>query len=622
MKKKLLIIPTILLAASLTACNLSFIDKMIGVEEESEEIESRPTSSEGSSEGSSSYSSLDDVLVASITLNTNEVSLNPGQEYTLQATVLPKNAKNKTLSWSSDNAAVATVSNDGLITAINGGTAYISASSTDGSERVAVCEVEVVGDVSQAINKAVQKYTYYDLDTTGTVAPTGEQKVLVIPTYFTDDTAKATEANYQFIQKSFFGTNAECGWRSFTGYYKEASYDQLNYSGYVSPDWYNSGIDKNTAATEDSSSQTIASNALKWFKQNNPTFDLDPYDSNNDGYIDSLYIIYASDYDPDTNLWGYRWTTTVDSGTGKKARAFSWFSLKFLTNTNDYGGVPSSGSNTRIIIHEHGHMLGLEDYYDTSYSGIDLIGGFDMQDRNVFDWNAFSKYSVGWTQPYYINEDVLKEKGEETITIGSLAETGECILVRNKEWNGSPFDEYLLLELFNPDAGNNLYDSTLNTQSGINLTGYGVKVFHVDARMARLSLEGGAHLVPTDTIGSGQTIYIPNDNTYKESSEHNYYGRYYGFTEWEDYHLLQMIQKENVNTFDTTDDSLRHEWKQSDLFLTGDTFSLGSHTGYTDYGPNFFYHNSTFNDGSELPYGIEFVSVSKNSATIKFTYFD
>ena len=76
-----------------------------------------------------------------------------------------------------------------------------------------------------------------------------------------------------------------------------------------------------------------------------------------------------------------------------KANPFSWFSLKFLKDTTTgqhYGGVPEWGSNTRIIIHEHGHMLGLNDYYDTSYSGRDLVGQWDMQSNNVFDWNAFS----------------------------------------------------------------------------------------------------------------------------------------------------------------------------------------------------------------------------------------
>lgn len=626
MKKKLLIIPTILLAASLTACNLSFIDKWIGAEDEDEEYsEERSSSEQSESSSSSSSEPTGDILVSSITLEPDSLELMEGQTATLTATILPKNATLQTLDWSSSDTSIATVTSSGVVTAVSHGNAVIYAKSTDGGERIGACPITVNEESEYAIVKASPKYNYYDLSSSiisKYVAPTGEQKVLVIPTYFSDDTSKATEANRQFIEKSFFGTNDECGWRSFTGYYEEASYGQLHYSGYVCPTWYDSGMTKDYVKNNEDSSKTIASEALQWFKENNPTFDWTGYDADDDGFLDSLYIIYATDYIADTNLWGYRWTTTVASGDGLKASAFSWFSLKFLTNTSDYGGVPYGGSNTRIIIHEHGHMLGLEDYYDTAYSGMDLIGGFDMQDRNVLDWNSFSKYAVGWTQPYYVRENKLKELGSETITINAASYNGDCILVRNSEWNGSPFDEYILLELFNPDIGNNYYDSHYNSQSGISNIGYGIRMFHVDSRMAKLNWGGGGYSAePTDEILPNYT-FVPNDNTDPASDKHNHTGRLVGFTEWEPYHLLQMIQKENVNTFESKDSMARHEWQQSDLFQTGDTFCLGNHAGYENYGPEFFYNGSTFNDGSELPFGIEFLSVSKDSATIRFTYLD
>ena len=99
-------------------------------------------------------------------------------------------------------------------------------------------------------------------------------------------------------------------------------------------------------------------------------------------------------------------------------------------------------------------MLGLSDYYDNAYSGMDLIGGWDMQDRDVLDWNSFSKYAVGWTQPYYVVENKLQEKTSEVITLTPASESGDCLLLRDSTWNGSPFDEYILLELFNPNIGN------------------------------------------------------------------------------------------------------------------------------------------------------------------------
>ena len=620
MKKKLLLIPTLLLAASMTACNLSFIDKYLGVEDEEDDTsESRPDNGT-SSDTSSSYSSLGDVLVSSIRLDRTEIELNEGTNTQLEATILPKNATNQVLEWTSDNDAIATVDSSGVVTAVNHGETIIRVRSTDGGNRTANCSVTVIYDGEEAIIKATKKYNYYDLDNSGNVAPTGDQKVLVIPTYFPDDSINATEANRQFIEKSFFGTNEECGWRSFTGYYEQASFNQLHYSGYVSPVWYEAEYNRDYVRDTNDSSKTIASHALKWFKEQNPSFDWTGYDANNDGILDSLYIIYASDYDPNTNLWGYRWSTTVSSGPGISAYPFSWFSLQFLTNTSDYGGVPATGSNTRIIIHEHGHMLGLADYYDNAYSGMDLIGGWDMQDRNVLDWNSFSKYAVGWTQPYYVVENKLQEKTSEVITLTPASESGDCLLLRDSTWNGSPFDEYILLELFNPNIGNNAYDSAHNTQAGMSQIGYGVRMFHVDARMAHYWFDGGIKSGPTDTIDD--YTFIPNDNDLKSYEGHNSIGRQVGFTEWENYHLLHMIQKENLNTFETTDSSIRHTWRESDLFQTGDSFCIGNHSGYTNYGPEFFYNTTTFNDGTTFPYGIEFLNVTGNNATIRVTYLD
>ena len=49
------------------------------------------------------------IPVESGTLDQSEISLTIGSEYTLNATVLPDNATEKSVTWSSDNESVATV---------------------------------------------------------------------------------------------------------------------------------------------------------------------------------------------------------------------------------------------------------------------------------------------------------------------------------------------------------------------------------------------------------------------------------------------------------------------------------------------------------------------------------
>ena len=79
------------------------------------------------------------VAVESVTLNKTELTLEVGDEETLTATVTPDNATDKTVTWSSDNTAVATVEN-GKITAVAAGNATITAKAGD---KTAACIVTV-----------------------------------------------------------------------------------------------------------------------------------------------------------------------------------------------------------------------------------------------------------------------------------------------------------------------------------------------------------------------------------------------------------------------------------------------------------------------------------------------
>ena len=79
------------------------------------------------------------VAVESITLNVAELTLAPGASETLTATVLPENATDKTVTWSTSNAEIATVA-DGKVTAVKEGEATITAKA---GEKSATCKVTV-----------------------------------------------------------------------------------------------------------------------------------------------------------------------------------------------------------------------------------------------------------------------------------------------------------------------------------------------------------------------------------------------------------------------------------------------------------------------------------------------
>jgi len=64
--------------------------------------------------------------------------------YQLLANILPINATNKNIKWLSNNNLIASVSNNGLITANKIGYALIGAFATDGSSKYSLCYIKVM----------------------------------------------------------------------------------------------------------------------------------------------------------------------------------------------------------------------------------------------------------------------------------------------------------------------------------------------------------------------------------------------------------------------------------------------------------------------------------------------
>lgn len=87
-------------------------------------VSSSPTSNNSSKVPSS-------VAVSSISISQTKLTLQQGSSATITASVLPSNASNKTITWTSDNPAIASVSG-GKITGLKTGTTIIRAHSSNG----------------------------------------------------------------------------------------------------------------------------------------------------------------------------------------------------------------------------------------------------------------------------------------------------------------------------------------------------------------------------------------------------------------------------------------------------------------------------------------------------------
>jgi uncharacterized protein YjdB len=81
------------------------------------------------------------IAVTSVSLNKTDISLIKGQFETLKANVSPSDASDKKVTWSSSNTGIATIDQNGKVTAIAGGSATIRAKAGD---KQASCAVTVM----------------------------------------------------------------------------------------------------------------------------------------------------------------------------------------------------------------------------------------------------------------------------------------------------------------------------------------------------------------------------------------------------------------------------------------------------------------------------------------------
>lgn len=315
----------------------------------------------------------------------------------------------------------------------------------------------------------------YDKDTKTTygvnrgLPSIGSPKVLVIPVEFTDASAPANMV--ENIRTAFFGTSEETGWESLTSYYQKASFGKLNISGDVLP-VYSTGKSSSYYDGIENGDYEIIKAALTYYDS---AIDYSKYDSDGDGYIDSIYLVYTCEInrtDDNSMWWAYTYeyfTDDVEYYDNVEADFYLLAGYDFLFET--FASGKSVKYNLETFIHESGHLLGLDDYYDTDSSKGPNggLGGGDMMDCNVGDHNPFSKAILGWIQPLIMGED------SATITLKSFGSSGDALIIP-KNWNGTYFDEYYIVDFYTPDGLNKAeagYSGLFSTS--------GIRIYHIDA---------------------------------------------------------------------------------------------------------------------------------------------
>ena len=402
----------------------------------------------------------------------------------------------------------------------------------------------------------------------------GRQKILVIPVDFSDYPStmlsEGTEGSLEVLRNAFFGVNENNHWRSVTGFYNEASYGKLILDGRVS-DWYRSTY---VAADIRPSSNTsvvrnIYNDALTWYQ--------DTYGDLASYYVDGdaanrvpVYLIYSH---PSESGEGARkkmfWAFTINQS--NTLTCWSSYSLTYLTE-----GRP----DTHTYIHEVGHLLGLDDYYNTDGEAYGPTGRADMMDYSIGDHTGYSKMLLDWTRPYVVTATT-------EISIRPFYNSGDLILIKNN-WNHTATDEYLLLEFYSPN-GLNAHDASPTNSDPRLMTKAGLKVYHVDARLGYFSIDGLSRFsgYVEDGLYSSTTHRVSVVHTNSRTTTQN------------DNRLYQLLEARGENSFMSGSNATN-----ATLFQKGDSFGIDT---FSDF---------TFNGGGSLGYTFTITNLNNTLATI------
>ena len=465
--------------------------------------------------------------------------------------------------------------------AINGSGASTGGGSTSGGSTSSKMEAQTYNP-STFDDDTLQDKLH---DTEGMIGlpSTGSYHALVIPVQFVGDTITQTQLNR--LESAFNGDNSNTGWESVSSYYNKSSYGKLNVT-YDIQDVYQAKYNSNYYANysykyvQDGQQMTqtgeevILLEALSYYED---ILDLSQYDVNSDGVIDAVYLIYSApvDYSNDSFYWAYvTWYYGENTYDDMDVYYYLFAGFDFMdestlrqdSSLDDYYPViPSLQVNAATFIHETGHLLGLDDYYDY-YQGQgsdEGLGGADMMDYNEGDHGVYSKIMLGWITPTIVTTTT-------TLEIQSSQASAQAILIP-LNFNNSYFCEYLLIDLYSKQGLNALHAQTDYTTL-YGGASYGVRIYHVSSSV-------------NDPFNNSFGSFTDNNNSLSSVA------------------LIKLVEADGESKFASSNGVAA----STDLWQTGGQLS----TVFPSYKRN---------DGKLLNFDISMDRVTATSATITITF--
>ena len=237
--------------------------------------------------------------------------------------------------------------------------------------------------------------------------------------------------------------------------------------------------------------------------------DFAQYDSNNDGYIDLVYIIYAG-FGQSTG--GYNYTIWPKSGSystictidGKKVSRYGVNNeLNLYREYYQNKHMDAEINGIGLFVHEFSHTLGLSDHYTTSstyYVNNQEMELWDVMDGGIYNepngygrgtapasYTAWEREAMGWLTIQPLTES------QQGIEIRPINDQGTAYKILNEDQSNG--HEYLVIENIQKNGWN------------IGARGHGMLVYHVNYNRENVGITD----LPNNRTNPGMTV-VPADS--------------------------------------------------------------------------------------------------------------
>lgn len=197
--------------------------------------------------------------------------------------------------------------------------------------------------------------------------------------------------------------------------------------------------------------------------------DFSVYDTDNDGVIDNVYVVYAgygeSQGASANTIWAHSWA--VYSGAGRTKYLDGKLLDHYATSNELSGTYGTRLDGIGTFCHEFSHVMGLPDLYATSYTSAFTPGNYSLMDHGSYNNNShtppthsgYERYCLGWIEP-----EVLEDP--ETVSLGCISDEGhynDVRIIKTPKEN-----EYFLVE----NRQQKMWDQYI--------PGHGMLIWHID----------------------------------------------------------------------------------------------------------------------------------------------